>query len=117
MPFKSYSLDTEGTQGGWVPPAPLDYRQHIIRAIFIESSYAILYWECKATISYLLMYFGPQFTEATDIITLESVIFPMRFCAYITKFIDSSSNNITYSLIHHFTQKTMLNQTLYYTIR
>ena len=37
----------------------------------------------KATISYLLMYFVPQFTEATDIITLESVIFPMRFCVYI----------------------------------
>src|SRR6218665_52559 len=84
MPFKSYSLDTEGTQGGWGPPAPLDYRQHIIRAIFIESSYAILYWECKATISYLLMYFGPQFTEATDIITLESVIFPMRFRISLT---------------------------------
>src|SRR6218665_1329534 len=31
--------------------------------------------ECKATFSYLLMYFVPQFTEATDIITLESVIF------------------------------------------
>ena len=39
----------------------------------------------KATFSYLLMYFVPQFTEATDIdlITLESVIFTMRFCVYI----------------------------------
>src|SRR6218665_1006601 len=38
--------------------------------------------ECEATFSYLLMYFVPQFTEATDIITLESVIYPMRFCVY-----------------------------------
>src|SRR6218665_2870008 len=29
--------------------------------------------ECKAIFSYLLMYCVPQFTEATDIITLESV--------------------------------------------
>src|SRR6218665_1024308 len=63
------------------------------------------------------MYFVPQFTEATDIITLESVIFPMKFCVYIKKFIASSSNNIFYIQIHHFTQQTMLNQTLYYTIR
>src|SRR6218665_2032235 len=28
------------------------------------------------------MYFVPRFTEATDIITLESVIYPMRFCVY-----------------------------------
>src|SRR6218665_1997121 len=28
-------------------------------------------------------YFMPQFTEATDIITLKSVIFPMRFCVYL----------------------------------
>jgi len=41
MPFKSYTLDTEGTQG--VGIIPLDYRlQHIIRAIFIESNYASL---------------------------------------------------------------------------
>src|SRR6218665_2934064 len=33
------------------------------------------------------------------------------------KFIVSSSNNIFYIQIHHFTQKTMLNQSLYYTIR
>src|SRR6218665_2348099 len=63
------------------------------------------------------MYFVPQFTEATDIITLESVIFPMRFCVYIKKIIASSSNNIFYIQIHHFTQQTMLNQTVYYTIR
>ena len=64
------------------------------------------------------MYFVPQFTEATDIITLESVIiFPMRFCVYLNKFIASSSNNIFYIQIHHFTQKTMLHQKLYYTIR
>src|SRR6218665_1983684 len=37
----------------------------------------------KATCSYLLVYFMPQFTEATDIITLKSVIFPMRFCVYL----------------------------------
>ena len=43
------------------------------------------------------MYFVPQFTEATDIITLKSVIFPMRFCVYIKKIITSSSNNIYYS--------------------
>jgi len=29
------------------------------------------------------MCFVPQFTEATGIITLESLIFPMRFCVYI----------------------------------
>src|SRR6218665_1296237 len=55
-------------------------------------------------------------SSATDIITLESVIFPMRFCVYI-KIISSSSNNIFYIQIHHFTQQTMLNQTVYYTIR
>src|SRR6218665_3734886 len=33
--------------------------------------------ECRATFAYLLMCFVPQFTEATDIITLESVIFPI----------------------------------------
>jgi len=37
----------------------------------------------KATFSYILMCFVPQFIEATDIITLESVIFPMTFCVYI----------------------------------
>src|SRR6218665_1178558 len=57
------------------------------------------------------MYFVPQFTEATDIITLESVIFPMRFCVYIQKFIALSSNNIFYIQINQFTQQTMLNQT------
>ena len=41
MPFKGYTLNTEGTQG--VDTTPIDYRlQHIIRAIFIESNYAIL---------------------------------------------------------------------------
>jgi len=29
------------------------------------------------------MYFVLQFTDATDIITLESVILSMRFCVYI----------------------------------
>src|SRR6218665_1860791 len=48
-----------------------------------SAHHCILYRECKATFSLLLMYFLPQFTEATDIITLESVIFPMRFCVYI----------------------------------
>jgi len=33
------------------------------------------------------------------------------------KFIASGSNNIFYIEIHHLTQQTMLNQTLYYTIR
>src|SRR6218665_2752176 len=66
---------------------------------------------------YLLMYFVPQFTEATDIITLESVIFKMRFCVYIKKFIVSSSNNIYYIQIHNFTQQTMLNQWLYYALQ
>src|SRR6218665_837858 len=63
------------------------------------------------------MYFVPQFTEATDIITLKSVIFSMRFCVYLKKLIVSSSNNIFYIQMHHFTQQTMLNQTVYYTIR
>src|SRR6218665_655434 len=63
------------------------------------------------------MCFVLQFTEATGIITLESVIFPMRFCVDIKKFIASSSNNIYYIQIHHFTQQTMLNQWLYYTIQ
>ena len=70
--------------------------------------------------SYTLYTQGTQrFTEATGtgIITLESVIFSMRFCVYINKFIVSSSNNIFYIQIDHFTQKTMLNQTLYYKIR
>ena len=40
------------------------------------------------------MYFVPQFTEATDIITLESVTFPMRFFVYLKKFIASIA--ITY---------------------
>src|SRR6218665_570114 len=83
----------------------------------MEGNYAIQWRECKATFSYLLMYFVPQFTEATDIITLESVIFPMRFCVDIKKIIASSSNNIFYIQIHLFTQQTMLNQPLYYTIR
>ena len=70
MPSKSYTLDTDGTQG--VGTIPIVYQQyHIIRAIFIESNYAIPQRECKATFSYLLMCFMPQFTEATDIITLE----------------------------------------------
>ena len=61
------------------------------------------------------MCFVPQFTEATGIITLESVIFSMEFCMRIyKKFIASSSNNAFYIQIHHFTQQTMLNQTLYY---
>src|SRR6218665_461556 len=76
-------LRYRGYPEGWVP---LDYRlQYIICALLIEISYAILYRECKATFSYLLMYFVPQFTEAIDIITFESVIFPMRFCVYIKK--------------------------------
>jgi len=33
------------------------------------------------------------------------------------KFIASSSNNIFYIQIHHFTQQTTLNQLLYYTIQ
>jgi len=33
------------------------------------------------------------------------------------KFIASSSNNIFYIQIQHFTQQTMLNQTLYYTLQ
>ena len=65
-----------GYPEGWVPL--LDYRlQHIICALLVEISYAILYRECKATLLYLFVYFVRQFTEATDIITLESVIFPM----------------------------------------
>src|SRR6218665_717453 len=71
----------------------------------------------KATFSYLLMYFVPQFTESTDIITLESVIFAIRFCVYVKNFIATSSNNIYYIQIHHFMQQTMLNQRLYYTIQ
>ena len=67
----------------------------------------------RATFSYLLKYFVPRFTEATDIITLESVIFPMRFCVYLKEIIDSSSNNIFYIQIRNFTQQTILNQTLY----
>src|SRR6218665_3893781 len=38
----------------------------------------------------------------------------LRICK---KFIASSSNNIFYIQIHHFTQQTMLNQTLYYKIQ
>src|SRR6218665_1125558 len=66
------------------------------------------------------MCFVPRFTEATGIITLESVIFPMRSCVHIKQFIASSSNNIArlfYIQIPHFTQQTMLNQTLYYTLQ
>ena len=68
-------------------------------------------------ISYFLMSFVPQFTEATDMITLTSVIFPMRYCVYLKKIIASSSNNIVCIQIYHFTHQTMLNQTVYYTIR
>ena len=110
MPFKSYSLDTEGTRGYHHP--------HRLSAVtyyscnFHKSNYAILQRECKATFLNFLMYFVPQFTEVTDIITLESVIFPIY-----KKIISSRSNTIVYIQIHHFTQQTMLNQTLYYAIR
>src|SRR6218665_548524 len=67
--------------------------------------------------SYLLMCCVPQFTQATGIITLERVIFPMRFFVYINKMLASSSNKIFYIKISHFTQQTMLNQELYYTIQ
>src|SRR6218665_2911349 len=65
------------------------------------------------------MCFVPQFTAATGIITLESLIFPMRFCVGLLykKIIVSSSNNIVYIQIHHLSQQTMLNQTLYYTMQ
>src|SRR6218665_1175895 len=60
----------------------------------------------------------PQFTEATGILTLEGVIFSMRFCVYIyIKIIASSCYNLFYIQIHHFIQQTMLTPTLYYTIR
>src|SRR6218665_1704662 len=73
---------------------------------------------CRGNVGpYLLMYFVPQFIAVTDIITLESVIFPMRFCVYIKQFIASCSNNIFCIQIHRFTQQSMLNQTLYYTIQ
>ena len=103
----------------WIPPPYFIDSAIFIRAIFIESNYTILQRECEATFSYLLMCFVPQFATATCIITLESVIFPMRFCVgllYIKKFIVSSSNNIFYIQIHHFTKQTMLNQQLHYTI-
>jgi len=67
------------------------------------------------------MCFVPQFTEAIGIITLEYVIhvYPMKFCVYNIKFIASSivSKNMFYIQIHHFTQQTILNQSLYYTIQ
>src|SRR6218665_2420933 len=69
--------------GGYHPPRLSTVTYYSCK--FRESNYAILCRECKATFLYLLMYFGPQFTEATDIITLESVLFPMRFCVYIKK--------------------------------
>src|SRR6218665_562772 len=116
MPFKSYSLDTEDTQGGGYHPPRLSTVTYYSCNFHRKYNYAILLRECNATFSYLLMYFVPQFTEVTDIITLASVIFPMRFCVYIKK-ISSSSNNIFYIQIHHFTQQTMLNQTVYYTIQ
>jgi len=39
MPFKSYTLDTQGIRG--VPPHLVYRLYHIIRAMFIESNYAI----------------------------------------------------------------------------
>src|SRR6218665_944030 len=41
----------------------------------------------------------------------------LRISAGSKKIIISSSNNIYYIQIHHFTQQTMLNQTLYYMIQ
>src|SRR6218665_4194656 len=83
MPFKSYTLDTEGTQEVCTTPPPSLSTVSYYSCNFHESNYAIPSRECRATFSYLLICFVPQFTEATDIITLESVRFPMRFCVYI----------------------------------
>jgi len=49
-----------------------------------------------ATLSYPLMYFVPQFTEATDIITLKSVIFSSEIWRIYEKIVASSSNDIFY---------------------
>jgi len=66
------------------------------------------------------MYFVPLFTEATGIMTLKGVIFSMTFCVglYIKNIIVSSSNNIFYIQIHHFTQQTQcwINGYNYHTI-
>jgi len=62
---------------------PFVYRLYVFnRETHIESKYAILYRECEATFSYLLLCFVPQFSAATGIIAIESVIFQMRFCVY-----------------------------------
>ena len=98
---------------------PLAYRLYLFnRETQIESKYAILQRECGATFSYLLLCFVPQYCAATGIITIESVIFPKRFWVgpIYNKFIVSSSDKIFYIQMHCFTHKSMLNQTLYYTI-
>jgi len=63
------------------------------------------------------MYFVSQFTEATDKLHPRKCDISNEILRVYTKIIASSSNNIFYIQIHHFTQQTMLNQTLYYTIR
>src|SRR6218665_486698 len=57
--------------------------------------------------------YNPIFIYPTPIVVS---VCSLRTSAGTNKFIVSSSNNIFYIQIHHFTQKTMPNQSLYYTI-
>src|SRR6218665_2832439 len=65
------------------------------------------------------MYFVPQFTEATAYRYNKprKCNISNEILRIYRKIIASSSNNIFYIQIHNFTQQTMLNQTLYYTIQ
>src|SRR6218665_993295 len=65
------------------------------------------------------MYFVPQFTEATvyRYNNPRKCDISNDIMRIYNKFIASSSNNIFYIQIHHFIEQTMLNQTLYYSIR
>src|SRR6218665_1980974 len=107
MPFQSYTLDTQGTGGGGYHHPSLSSSNNMILFVqfFIESNYAIPLREYEATFSYLFMCFVPQFTEATDIITFESVIsfifneiLRRPTCSLLYKeIIGSSSNKIFYN--------------------
>src|SRR6218665_3412032 len=79
---KLYLIYPRYPEGGYHPPS-LSSLTYFFVKFSLKVTIRHPLGECEATFSYLLMCFVPQFTEATYIITLKSVIFPMRFCVYI----------------------------------
>src|SRR6218665_349027 len=128
---KLYLIYPRYPEGGYHPPS-LSSLTYFFVKFSLKVTIRHPLGECEATFSYLLMCFVPQFTEATYIIILESVIFSTRLCVYTHVYIKcrasssnnifyieihqctiaSSSNNIFYIEIHQFTQQTMLNQSI-----